>query len=143
MEEYLLWFQTNFRVMNQKLKVDSRCELQWVRVKVVGASHLHVGSFYHTPDETDPDYLSNLETCLQRIPSGSHIWLGGDFNLPGIDWDSESVKPYATHSQKSHQLLTVARNCFLDQMVTEPTRSTEGTHNVLDLFFTSNQSLVN
>ena len=73
----------------------------------------------------------------------SHIWLGGDFNLPGINWDSESVKPYATHSQESHQLLSVAKNCFLDQMVTEPTRSTEDTQNVLDLFFTSNQSLVN
>ena len=127
----------------EELKVDSRCELQWVRVKVVGTSHLYVGSFYRTRDETDPDYLSNLETYLQWIPSGSHIWLGGDFNLPGIDWDSESVKPYATHSQESHQLLSVAKNCFLDQMVTEPTRSTEDTQNVLDLFFTSNQSLVN
>ena len=92
----------------EELKVDSRCELQWVRVKAVGASHLYVGSFYRTPDETDPDYLSNLETYLQLIPSGSHIWLGGDFNLPGIDWDSESVKPYATHSPQPFSRITPA-----------------------------------
>ena len=53
----------------EELKVDTRCELQWVRVKVVWASHLYVGSFYRTPDETDPDYLFNLETYLQRIPA--------------------------------------------------------------------------
>ena len=44
---------------------------------------------------------------------------------------------------KSHQLLSVAKNCYLDQLLTEPTRTTEDTQNVLDLFFTSSQSLVN
>ena len=87
--------------------------------------------------------MSNLKTYLQRIPSGSHIWLGGDFNLPGIDWESECVEPCATHSQESELLLSIAKDCFLDQMVTEPTRTTEKTQNVLDLFFTNNQSLVN
>ena len=127
----------------EELKVKSGCELLWVRVKIVGASYLYVGSFYRKPDEDDSDYLLNLETYLQQIPTGSHIWLGGDFNLPGIDWESECVKPYASHPSESQQLLTIAKDCFLDQMVTEPTRTTEDTQNVLDLFFTNNQSLVN
>ena len=39
--------------------------------------------------------------------------------------------------------IRIAKDCFLDQMVTEPTRTTEKTQNVLDLFFTNNQSLMN
>jgi len=40
-----------------------------------------------------PEYLSYLDTCLSRIPEGAHIWLGGDFNLGDINWDSNSVRP--------------------------------------------------
>ena len=90
----------------------TRCELLWVRVKIAGASHLYVGSFYRKPDEDDSDYLLNLETNLQQISNGSHIWLGGYFNLPGIDWESECVKPYTNHPSESQQLLTIAKDFF-------------------------------
>ena len=33
--------------------------------------------------EADPDYLSELETYLQRIPSGSLIWLVGGVGVGG------------------------------------------------------------
>ena len=67
----------------------------------------------------------------------------GDFNLPNITWEEESVIPYATNSAVSNQLLTIVKDMYRDQVVTEPTRITEISSNTIDLFFTSNQTLVN
>ena len=102
-----------------------------------------VGSFYRPPDENDPEYLGHLQTCLARIPVGAHAWIGGDFNLGDINWETESVKQYANKSGLCNQLLTIAKDNYLEQMVIEPTRITEDTENVLDLFFSNNSSLVN
>ena len=67
----------------------------------------------------------------------------GDFNLPDITWEEESVIPYETNSAVSNQLLTIVKDMYLDQVVTEPTRIIETSSNTLDLFFTSYQTLVN
>ena len=69
--------------------------------------------------------------------------LEATFNLPDINWEEEAVNPYATNSTASNQMLNIVKDSFLEQMVTEPTRITETTSNVLDLFFTSNSTLVN
>ena len=52
-----------------------------------------------------------------------------------IIWEEES--------SISNQLLSIAKDSFLEQVVTEPTRITETTSNILDLFFTSNPALIN
>ena len=67
----------------------------------------------------------------------------GDFNLPDINWEEETVLPYATSATVSNQMLTLAKDFYLDQMITEPTRITETTTNTLELFFTSNPTLIN
>ena len=125
------------------LKVDGKCELVWAQIQVPGSSQLFVGSYFCAPDVNDPEYLGPLQICLGRIPVGAHTWIGGDFNLGDIDWETESIKPYASKSGLCKQLLTVAKDNFLEQMVSEPTRITEDTENVLDLSFSNNSSLVN
>ena len=131
----------------EELKIDDSidCEVVWAKIKIRGSSDLYIGSFYRAPDKTKPDYLEHLQSKLARIPTdkGAHLWIGGDFNLPDINWDDESVLPYATCSSVSKQLLHLAKDAYLDQMVTQPTRITETTANTLDLFFTSNATLIN
>ena len=130
-----------------ELIVDSSsdCEVAWVKVKVKGTSDLYIGSFYRPPDKNNPEYLQQLHSLLNRIPTdkGAHLWLGGDFNLPDINWEDESDSQYALNSSVAHQLLNITRDFYLDQDVTEPTRVTETTASKLDLFFTSNQTLIN
>ena len=115
----------------------------WAKIQVPGSSQLFVGSFYRPPDVTDVEYLDHLQTSLSRIPAGAHTWIGGDFNLGDIDWDTDSLKPYASSAGLCKRLLTITKDHFLDQLVTEPTRITENTENILDLFFCNNPSLVN
>ena len=80
------------------------CELIWVKVKVQGSSDLYIGSFYRPPDKTDPEYLQHLQSTINMIPTDkvAHLWLGGDFNLPGINWEEENVTPYASYSTLSN-----------------------------------------
>ena len=127
------------------VEASSDCEAVWVKIKVQSSSDLYVGSFYRPPDKNNPEYLQELQSIMSHIPTdkGAHLWLGGDFILPDITWEEESVVPYAINSAVSNQLLTIVKDMYLDQVVTEPTRITETSSNTLDLFFTSNQTLVN
>ena len=67
-----------------------------------------------------------------------HIWLGGDFNLPDIDWDTLSPKPGATAPGLSKIHLEISNDFGLKQIVREPTRI----NNTLYLFYTTNPTLV-
>ena len=127
----------------EELKVDAHCEIVWVHVQIPGATQLYIGSLYRPPDQNDPAYLDQLNTCLSRIPVGAHTWLGGDFNLGDIDWETETVKSNPYKSGLCHQLLQISKDHFVDQLVLKPTRITEDTGNTLDLFFSNNQFLVN
>ena len=78
-------------------------------------------------------------TITHLSNSNSHVWLAGDFNLPGIDWHTDSIK-FKCQSRALHgQLLDIANSNSLNQVVTKSTRG----ENTLDLFFTNNDSLVN
>jgi hypothetical protein len=83
-----------------ELKVENNCELVWTKIKVRGSKDIYVGSFYRPPNNIDAEYLGTLESYLARIPThnGAHLWLGGDFNLPGIDSTNENIKTKSSHS---------------------------------------------
>ena len=126
----------------EELKTD-KCEVVWSKIKIKGIQDLYVGAFYKPPLTTDPAYLDNLSSCLSKIPRGAHLWLGRDFNLADIDWENECMVPQATNATQCSQLLTVVKDAFLDQIVSTPTRITEYTSNLLDLFLTNNRTLIN
>ena len=61
-----------------------------------------------------------------------------DFNLPEIDWEILIPSPGCGHPTFYRDCLEVLNGCLLEQMVTSPTRG----QNVLDLFLTTNPTLV-
>ena len=101
----------------EKLLVEasSDCETVLVKIKVQGSSDLYVGSFSRPPDKNKAEYLQELQSIMSRIPTdkGAHLWLGGDFNLPDITWEEESVVPYATNSAVSNQHLTIVKDMYI------------------------------
>ncbi|KAL3854785.1 hypothetical protein ACJMK2_014034 [Sinanodonta woodiana] len=65
--------------------------------------------------------------------------LSGDFNLPTIDWNTNTVKDNPQYeSIMNTKLAEITTNNDLQQMVTEATRG----NNILDLIFTTNPALV-
>ena len=81
------------------------------------------------------EFLSVLEEEA-RLPN-SRITVGGDFNLPDINWDYMMTNNGGRCRSKSDWLLNVLNNCGLEQMVKTPTRSSANTNNILDLIITN------
>ena len=60
----------------------------------------------------------------------SVIWIGGDLNLPGINWDTLTSDSQRTPAQLSGRFFDMLQSCNLQQMVDFTTRK----DNILDLF---------
>ena len=67
-----------------------------------------------------------------------HIVLGGDFNLPHINWKKKSIKAGSSQHIQHQQLLDMEQELGFEQMQLSPSRES----NILDLYFTTYQSLV-
>ncbi|CAC5424368.1 unnamed protein product [Mytilus coruscus] len=127
------------------LKSDDISEQLCVKVQIIGSLDLYIGSFYKPPNKTEKDYLTHLAKSISRIRQSEncHLWLGGDFNLGGIDWNNYSIKQKAYNTKQCQQLIDICPDNYLEQVVTTPTHYTETSQSMLDLFFTNNSSLVN
>ena len=77
---------------------------------------------------------------LDLIPKNSNqtIVLGGDFNLPGIDWDNGVVNSKAANKSQCELLLSSLDTHALAQIHKEPT----GEENILDVLITNKPGLI-
>ena len=77
---------------------------------------------------------------LDLMPKNSTFVLGGDFNLPGIDWDNGVVNPKAANKSQCELLLSSLDTHALAQIHKEPTNVRE--ENILDLLITNKPGLI-
>ena len=119
--------------------LETSCEMAWAKISIVGCKDLYVCSYYR-PKADDRDSLDLLFSSLDRICNSKncHIWLAGDFNFPGINWTSKTLK-HNCPSSDLHELFVKSLDDYgLTQMVDKPTRLS----NTLDLFMTNNPTLI-
>ena len=113
-------------------------EQVWAQVQTEGNKRINVGSFYRPPG-SDESALQSLDATLEELRQGcSQTLIGGDFNLWDINWNSCSTPPGSHNRTQCQQLIEIANNNCLEQIIDVPTRG----DNTLDLCFTSNPSLV-
>ncbi|XP_064633636.1 uncharacterized protein LOC135491593 [Lineus longissimus] len=120
--------------------LDTEAEIIWVKIHLQGAKSLVTGSYYRPPDKTLED-LECLKESLDKLPAKCRdrtIHLSGDFNLSEINWETRTVLPEAKKTGLCKRLLEIANVFSLTQLQLQPTRG----ENNLDLFFTTNPSLV-
>ena len=132
---------TSSDLIDTTLTIDIDCEIATSKIELARQKSLIIMSAYRPP-KNDLPYAQRLCQAIRNItlkyPSAT-LWLSGDFNLPVIDWTTDSIK--------GHQYNLAINNCFLPtfhdlglfQMVDFPTRNC----NTLDLFLTNRSSLVN
>ena len=108
-------------------------------INQAGSKSLTVGAFYRPPHIRDPTYLEELRKSLDKIKNShrGNTWLAGD--LGDILWENQTIRAGSNWGPQCQQLIDIANDFHLEQMVTEPT--TRG-KNILDLFFTTNSTLV-
>ena len=90
---------------------------------------------------TDVTYQASLcnyiITMTKKYPN-ANICCTGDFNLPDIDWDSESIHSHRYPFAVNDLMLNMSVECGFTQVVNFPTRE----KNILDLFFTTYPSCI-
>ena len=125
-------------VSTEEQSLITNCELEWVKVKLPKNKDLYVGNFY-MPHRNLSD-MKELDRSLQQLfdtPKPKSTVLVGDFNCPDIDWSTHTVKNDAS-DKAVQQALIDTTSANLTQIRESPTRE----HNILDLVFTSNPTLV-
>ena len=114
---------------------DSECELAWIKIHLQSKNVLIVGVFYRPPDDNITS-LHELKDSISKVYSKyprAKIFLGGDFNLPGINWETYSHIPQKPKKAECEFLLHTAEEFYLDQLNYRPTRR----DNILELLFTT------
>ena len=120
-------------------KMEDSCfsEQLWLNIKLVGNDNLLLGCIYRSPSgSAEIQKQRTVELCklLREATSlnNSHLVIGGDFNYPEIDW--ANMISTAGTSHHSHLFIQCVQECFLYQLVDEPTRYRPGSRpNTLDL----------
>jgi hypothetical protein len=123
------------------LSIQSDKEILWNQLELKGGKKVIFGTVYkpnHKDEETVISLEESLDKIRQKFPN-SDILVAGDFNQPNIEWENRTIKPgHWANANVGNRLLDVVEdNCF-EQVVDKPTRG----DNILDLFLTTKQSLV-
>ena len=101
---------------------------------------LIIGAIYRPPS-SDLDYMESICRDLEATVDShkkSVIWVGGDLNLPDINWSSQSVEGNANAVAINQRFLGCIHHCASEHIVDFPTRLGA----TLDLFMTNRPSLV-
>ena len=131
---------TKIGIIANEIQIDTNCEILATKIDLVKQQPLIVVSVYR-PTNNDLAYADKLCQDLRDIaakyPSAA-LWVCGDFNLPDIDWDSDSISNHQYSVALNHSFLTTFHDLGLSQMVNFPTRQS----NTLDLFLSNRPSLI-
>ena len=84
---------TSDRIISYEIPdLDTDCDIIWAGLHFSGSKPLYLASFYKPPNTTSQPLeaiassYNKLITLHRR--SSPNIIIGGDFNLPGIDWET-------------------------------------------------------
>ena len=86
---------------------------------------------YNTDIQNDQLTSEIKQTCKKY--KNNPIWIGGEFNLPDIDWSNNSFVSYQYAKSLNENFLEAFETCALKQLVDFPTRL----ENTLDLLLTN------
>lgn len=129
---------SNKFVVSHQPDLETDCEILWIKLETFGSKSTFIGAFYR-PSVSDMDSLTKLDASLCRLnTTSSNIWLAGDFNFPGINWETGLITPNCNYLHLHEIFLDCLNEHHLFQIVKFKTRLA----NTLDLFLTNNESLI-
>ena len=94
-------------------------------------------SMYNT-DAQNNQLISEINQTCKKYKNNP-IWIGGDFNLPDIDWSNNSITSYQYSKTLNESFLETFERGIMKQLVDFPTRL----ENTLDLLLTNRHGLLN
>ena len=125
------------KLKSSKLEIiGTVCERVCVKLMVENAKPVVICAFYCPPSSTCEIMENMKETIMQVLAcKNATLLLSGDFNLPDIDWETNTLKENPTHQRESRLLLEMSSELGLKQFVDFPTRGS----NILDLILANKE----
>ena len=101
--------------------------------------NLVVGVLYRPPSQVSPEYTDSMTRVLDQAYHSKKdvVWLGGDLNLPDINWANSTVTSSQYPKTMSQAYLDKFQDLGLLQTNLTPTHG----DNILDVFLTNRPSL--
>ena len=130
--------KSNYPAEDIGIEVD--CEVVWISVSMRNNRKVYLGSFSRPPDKGQEPFdeleksLSHIDLTTRNNPN-TVIILGGDFNIPHINWSTGEVLLGCTKKQPHEWILEVLADHHLTQIQYEATRH----KNILDLMNCTNK----
>lgn len=116
-------------------------ETECIAIKVETYQRPVIICSVYRPTNNDTNYLNllanDLNTLRQKYKTNP-IWIGGDFNLPDIDWKNSTTVSHQYSKEINDTFLNLTNECNLVQLINFPTRK----DNILDILLTNNSSLL-
>lgn len=119
-------------------ELQTDCEVIWTEINVVNCKTLYICSFYNTKT-SDEESIKQFGESVNRASNITDAAIViGDFNLPGWDWKTKTIKPSCQHPRNHYQLSEILDDNGLTQLVEDPTRN----QNTQDLLITNNPTKI-
>ena len=110
-------------------------ESVWCCVRLRKIKKIVIGAFYRLPN-SNVDVMDAFSSTLKSIAENqkdSMIIVGGDFNLPSINWENLCLVRGGSDRESCEALIDALSSNSLEQLVKRPTRG----NNILDIFATN------
>ena len=125
----------NSTINSNEVNIKSNSEILWVKIQCPKQHDIFIAACYR-PNVTNTTFTADLKSGIleisrRRRPAG--LIIGGDFNFPGWDWSTCTLKPGTQHVMLHQEFKTLLDDHGLTQIITEPTRE----QNTLDLIATN------
>lgn len=124
----------NSSIPSKRILTEDPSEAVWAEITLQKEGKLILGCCYRPKTHHDGS-IEQLDSTLNTLAKKQNvkIMFGGDFNLPGWDWEKDSLKPDCPHKKYHTDFRNLLQDHGLSQLVDKPTRK----HNTLDLMVTN------
>lgn len=123
-----------------QIPIHTLCEAVACKIKLSDGRMLIVLTIYRPP-ERNLQYMKNVCNLIEQLCCkyvNAVMWITGDFNLPNINWNLNSVVSNEYSLELCNILLDIFNSFGFTQLVESPTRG----NNILDLFVTNRPGLI-
>ena len=131
---------TKKTLITHQVPADPNAEAVLVSIQTHNrASNLIVGALYRPPSAVSHDHITSMTRVMEQACQSQNdvVWLGGDLNLPDINWKTSSVEGSQYPKSMNQKYLDAIQNLGLLQTNHTPTRGEA----VLDYFLTNRPNL--
>jgi hypothetical protein len=126
-------------LISHEIPTGSTAEAVLVSMKTTKKTEpLIVGSVYRSLSETSIEQMGEILKTIDSIKTDGVVWLGGDLNLPDIDWNNMKITGHHNPTAVNQALIDKVCDRGLYQANTKPTRENK----ILDLIITNRLGLI-